>query len=297
MSTFSAVDSALSGFSLVRKSPMLILAWTGLYLVAMVLVGALVFLLAGGSILSMAAMGDDPDPAAVMAAMSGIWLVLLLAIPVFMIISAMFTAAVYRAILRPDERKLAYVTLGADEWRMILVGIIYFIIGAIVAAVIVGLFVGVAAVVGEAARGLVLFLLGLAALCLWIFLGVRISLAWVQTFAERRLNLFGTWSLTGGRFWPMFGMWLLAFVFAILVAIGATILSYIPLLAFGGMAALAQTASPDFAAMSGGIIVGLILYGLIQLVGSIIQSVVLYAPAATAYRQLTGDQATPEVFS
>lgn len=297
MSSFSAVDAALSGFSLARKRPMLILAWAGLYVAAILVIGLLALLLAGPSLMSLSTMTETEDPAALLAAMGGLWLLLLLFIPAFVLMGAMFLAAVFRSILRPDEKKFAFVALGGDELRLILVSIIYGLLFVAVLGGITGLVFGATLAVSDNLKALVAFILIVAGLCLALWLMVRMSLASVQTFAERRLNVFGTWNLTKGRFWPMFGMWVLVVVFAIIAALATMVLSYIPLLAGGGLAGLAQASNPDPATMTAGVIVGLIFYGVIQLVGTILQSVVMYAPAASAYRQLTKDDTAADVFT
>jgi hypothetical protein len=297
MLSFSAVDAALAGFRLAIKRPMLILAWTGLYVAAFAVIAVIAVLIAGPSFMSLAQMSDNADPAEALAAMSGLWLVFLLLVPVLLIFSAVFVGAIYRSILRPEEKKVAHVTLGPDEWRLVVVTLVYSVLGLVIGGVIVGVIVGATAVVGESLRGLVAFILIVAALCLGIWLGVRFSLVAAQTFAERKLNLFGSWALTRGRFWPMLGIWALTIVFAIITAIVVGVLSYIPLVAFGGFGALGQTANPDPSTMTAGIIIGLVFYGVVQMVGSIVQSVVTSAPAADAMRQLTVTDGAAEVFS
>ena len=49
------------------------------------------------------------------------------------------------------------------------------------------------------------------------FLSVRFSLAPALTFHTRRVNLFGSWALTRGRFWPIAGTYLLTFALTIVV--------------------------------------------------------------------------------
>jgi len=297
MSSFSAVDAALAGFTLARKRPMLILAWAGLYVAAIIVVGLLAVLLAGPSLMSLGALSGNEDPSAILSMMGGLWLLLLLIVPVLLLMSAMFIGAVFRSMLRPDEKKFAYVTLGGDELRLIVVSIVYMLLFLLCGGVIGGVIAGATMAVGDSLKGLVIFVLILAGLCLAVWLGVRVSLASVQTFAERRLNIFGTWTLTKGRFWPMFGMWVMAVIFVIIAAIVTLVLSYIPLIAGGGLAGIAQASSPDPSTMTTGIIIGMIFYGVIQLLGSILQSVIMYAPAASAYQQLTQDQGAADVFT
>lgn len=297
MSSFSAVDASLAGFRLVFKRPMLILAWTGLYVAAIVAIGLVAVLLAGPSLMSLGQMSETSDPTAVFAAMGGLWVLILLLFPILLITGAMFVAAIYRAILRPEEKKLAYVTLGPDEWRLVVVSLVYFVLAIAVGGGVVGLIAGASAVAGESLRGLVAFVLILAGIALWIWLAVRLSLVAAQTFVERKLNLFGSWALTRDRFWPLLGMWVLTIIFAIITVIVVTVISYIPLVVIGGFGALAQTSNPDPASMTAGVVIGLIFYGVIQMVGSIVQSVVTSAPAADAMRQLLPADGAAAVFA
>ena len=64
---------------------------------------------------------------------------------------------------------------------------------------------------------------GVVALFAWIavliFVPIRLSLAGPHTFADHRLRPFASWTMTKGRFWPMFGAYFLATVFALIVSI------------------------------------------------------------------------------
>lgn len=294
---FSAVESALAGFNLARKRPMLILAWTGLYVAAFAVLAVIAFLVAGPSLMSLADAAEQDDPEALLAGMGGLWILLAVFVPFVLLMSAMFIGAVYRAVLRPEEKKLAYVTLGGDEWRILAVTIVYTILAMAVGGGVIGVIAVVGSAVGDALGGLLVFLLVLAALVFGAWVSVRLSLVVVQTFAERRINLFGSWKLTAGRFWPMFGMWALTVIFAIILVIAISVLSYIPLLVGGGLAGLAQASQPDPSTMTVGIVIGLFLYAVIQMVGSILQSVVMYAPAAAAYQQLVGGVTQADTFN
>ncbi len=56
-----------------------------------------------------------------------------------------------------------------------------------------------------------------------IFIGVRFSLAFAQTFAEKKLRLLGSWRLTRGHFWTLFLSYaVLIVIFGLLSALVST---------------------------------------------------------------------------
>jgi hypothetical protein len=137
-------------------------------------------------------------------------------------------AAMNRAVLRPSDERYAYLRLGADELRQLLLLLLYagmFLaayVGVILVMVLVFTVIAlVASAFGQAVAGVVTALAAAIAVvgifCAVIFLAVRLSLASALTFATRRVNLFGSWTITRGRFLPMLGAYLLALLMAALV--------------------------------------------------------------------------------
>ena len=82
------------------------------------------------------------------------------------------------------------------------------------------MFTGRSAASGGAA---VMFVMVLFAALAW--LAVRLSLASPLTFETRRVNLFGSFALTRGRFWPIFGTYALLIALALVVFLLITVIA------------------------------------------------------------------------
>lgn len=191
------------GFGLIRAQPGLVAIWGALYLAATML--GFLFLMP-----MMKAMAvTPPNPAAMRPMMGMIWLYDL----VLLVVLAMIFAAIFRAVIAPDRRGFAYLRLSMDEVR--LVGLAFLLwIAAVVAMIVASLLIVLlTAVVGyvigargaAVALGIVLFVaLGGAA----IWAEVRLSIAFPLTLMRGRITIGEAWRLTAGRFWTLFGAYL-----------------------------------------------------------------------------------------
>jgi hypothetical protein len=301
---FNASECAFEGFRVVRKHPAAFAIWCLFYLLAVIVIAGAVLATMAPLILQFAhpaaAQGAPfgapfaapfAAPAQVAAVFQHNLPILLVGavvmIPLGMIWSAMTACAIFRAVLRPDEKAFGYLRLGADEFRIIGLYLQIFVL-----FLAVGLAGAVAIVAVEAAAGkgagavLGFLLLGLLALLAYVFVGVRLSLCGPQTFAERRIDLFGSWRVTRGHFWGLFGMYLLLVVFLIGFGIVNTLLQ----LPFRGLSA--QVAHGDVSGLPM-LIGGGLLYAIIAFVFGMLEVVVLAAPRAAAYRDLVPPKPEP----
>jgi len=248
MNEFSAVEAALSGFRLALKRPLLVLAWAGISFVATIVFFGLLALLFFPAFKELAAVSaggaTEPDPTTLMRAVLPMYLLL---IPFGLLVGAIQQCAVNRVILTPEKRGFAYLKIGGDEWRQILLSLVYILLGI---CWVVG-WVAVNAVTGLALRDagglLVGFIVQLLLFGLFIFLMVRLSLGSALTFTTKRVNVFGSWAATKGRFWPILGAYLLSFVLAIAaVIVMYLVMGIVMLIAFGGnFAALSAGSDPE----------------------------------------------------
>lgn len=295
MAEFSPVKTALTGFTILKEKPAAVAVWAGLavafYVVFVVLMIAVMGAGAIGALVSAGA-GGTPDLGAMGGGIAFALLLMLLFIPASMYVSSVIYCAVNRAVLRPDDGGSFYVRFGPDEFRVFLLLLIFvaLYIGFVIVCSIV---IGILGMLGGIGR----FIGTLAYLAALIYLATRMSLAVPQTFATGKLNVFGTWELTKGRFWPILGSYALMAVIAVGIAIVFIIVMSIlmAVLGMGSMMSAAGGGTPDVAAMLGGMGVGMILMIVLYLVLLGILIPITYSPPAAIYRDISGS-ATTEVF-
>lgn len=298
---FSATDAAFEGFRLVRRNPMALASWTLLYLVYTL---ATLFA-AGGMMRSMSvwmeqveALEAGPPPSSpealipimesYVAAMSHMaW-----AIPLSLVIGAVLMAAIARAVLTPGTGGFGYMRLGMDEVRVfvvtLVIAILYSIAAgiAVVAAAVIG---GIAISAMEGWGVLVMVLAVLAAIAFMIWLGVRWSLAVPITVDQKKFAIFDSFAATKGRFWPLLGMAVIAFVMVIIVSLLAGIVT-MPISMMGGMSMFGNMGDDptemfrNFNPTNPWMIASSVVNAFV----SALTVAVLYAPFSAAYRDIVG---------
>ncbi len=218
MAEFSIQDVAFTGFGVVRQHPKGLFAWWLFALAFSLLLGAVFVGLAGPDLGKLMAISGQPtaDPTQLMALMSRLAPAYVVFVVLVLTSNAILSAAMIRAVLRPQDDRYGYLRLGTDELRQL--GLLL-----LTSLVFTGVYFGVAIVVGlllavtRAATNMLLIVLFLSLAAVMLFLAVRLSLAAALTFDTRRINLFGSWGLTRGRFWRLFGTYLLVFALAAVV--------------------------------------------------------------------------------
>jgi hypothetical protein len=282
------------GFGVLRRRPLAVLVWGLIY--ATVVVG-MMFAMRPIFAMQASATQTTGDPQAALAnvgAMVGrIFLMELLVLVVF---TVLMTAA-QRTVLRPADSSFASIRVGMDEVRMFALTLLVFIgsyIGFVVLMMIVALIAGLlATAAGIAAVGIAMVLAMLVAFGLFVWLEVRLCLAFPLTLLRRKIIIGESWRLTRGRFWTLFGAFLVLFLALLvlwMVVAGVTQGAYWSELMRSGMnpqavqAAAARQAAAQLA-FSPVMIVGLVCGGL---VGGL--TVALFGGAvATAVRLLVDD--------
>lgn len=254
------------GFRLIRERIGAVAVWTGLYLVMNVAVVLALRPIMAGTLAAQAA-GVAPDPALMMAHMSqmfGLYLLLMIGLLV------LYTAAL-RAAVRPAESRFAYLRLGMDEVRMVLVALVLsvgFFLLYLALVLVVGVVGGVVAVAARGAAFPVFVVLGLVVLAVLILFYVRFSLAFALTMQRGKIVIGESWTLTKGRFWTLFAAYFVVglIVAAVsLVVLGLTQGSYIAEMASGGFrpeavqAAQRHQMEQQFGAITGLTVVGWVL--------------------------------------
>lgn len=233
-------DFAFEGFRIIREKPSRLLPWGLLTLLGFTASALIMWTLAGSAMgeLEQAATGNDQ--AALLAAYAKIGPAYALAFPINMLIQVVIACAIFRVVLHDAPLSLGGLRLGMDEVRQIGVTILFCIIFFLIylAAVLPGIIIGASfsAILGgpSTPAGMVGVFLGLIPTLLAIFyIGSRLSLCFVQSFDQKRINLFGSWALTKGHAGTMMLGYFLALATATIVFV----------LCLGIFAALAIAAS------------------------------------------------------
>jgi hypothetical protein len=212
--------------------------------------------MAGHEIVQLQAMRGQtpPDPTAAMAALPNVLLAYLAVIVIALPLNAVLNAAGARAILRPQESRFGYLRLGMDEVRLLLLALLILAVcigAAIAAGIAVSIPMLAISVASKSVAMAVRALLAIAVCCGAVYCAVRLSLAFALSFDTRRVDLFGSWSLTRRRFWPIFGTYLLIVALALVVLIlVAMINAAVAAVAGGGLAGVGQIFHPDISSLS-----------------------------------------------
>jgi len=233
LSRFSPVTAATEGFRVMRREPKAVVVWTVLWVVALSLV-SLIKLLTGGV---SAVTATQRNSAEILKSFGPLAVVL---VPTLLGLWVVTTAAVFRAVLRPDEKALFFIRLGMDEVRLALMTavacVLVVVLGGVPASVLLFLLNPLLAAVPTMARYIAI-VGAILSVCLEIWIAVRLSLIAVETFAERRFHLTAYWPLARGRFWRLFAAYLVvaAEVVSLLVASLAAVFLFTFITASVGM--------------------------------------------------------------
>jgi hypothetical protein len=303
MARFSVGDAALTGFRIVRAHPKAFAIWAVLQFIFSLGSALAVVSLIGPALAGVTA-GQGRDPAAALAMFRNLgpfYLAILFAV---LIITPIVNGAMNRAVLRPSDEGFGYIRLGEDELRQfglillgIGVGLVAYVILllAVVAAVMVPALMTARSVGGGTVWSVLLsVILGFFVVGLWIYVWVRLSLAPALTFATRKINLFGSWKLTKGLFWPMFGAYTVAFILVIVIQLTTAVVSLSLTTAGGGLAGLTH---PDLASAMNVFAPMRLISLAISAISSALVLPLIMTPPAAIYKSLPGSVSEIEAAS
>lgn len=291
MTAFSATDAAFEGFRITREKPRVLLIWAGFYLIISLLMPVLLVTMGGQNLMALEAQANNPnaDPQAALDNLAALGPLYAILIPMGLAVQAVLAAAVYRAILRPEDTGFGYLRLGQDELRLTVLTLIYFLL-SLAAVTIVVLLGGIGAGMAYGLLGSPLFGVGLGLffLGLLLYVAVRLSLAPVITFAERRISVFDSWALTKGQFWKLLGAYVLAIASVVVVLLLAMVIfmAIAAILAGGDIASVGKIFSPDLSSVAAYYTPPMVAYTIFGGFLNALYFAVLVSPAAVAYRAL-----------
>jgi len=286
MTTFSPVQAALEGVRMTRRKPLVVLAWAALYFAMLIVLGLVIAFAFGGTVRADLALlsrtNDVRELIDIVARRQGTLLPL---IAFAVALQSVISVAIMRAVVHPQERRLAYLRVGPEEGRQFVVALV----GWAVALVVTALPSAVLVLIGAGLISLgavetnrwveVLGAIAVAGLSIWF--GIRLSLLSITTFAEGKLSLRRTWMLTDHHFWHLLGMYALAVVLTILVGLAQTLVSGLILTFSGGIT------NPIMLALSG------LATMLLAPFFFTVQMVILTAAPARAYYDLHESELAP----
>ncbi|HET9161237.1 MAG TPA: hypothetical protein VFN88_11560 [Caulobacteraceae bacterium] len=299
MSEIALDRTVWSGFRLSRKHP----AAFGLWVIVDLALGlgptALIMALLGPNFFDVvrasAQSETKPDTSLLMGLLGRLTSLNSISLLATWVLYAMLYAAIFRAVLRPQQNRWGYLRLGKDEFLLfILIAMFYigFVALLAMAIFVVVLLTALAAAASQGFGLIVGVVLTLACGAALIWLAARLSMVLPMSFDQGRIRILEAWDLSRGHVKELLllavllvvlGVAIAAVLFAILTAaVGAFVASYADA---QGMATFMTQPTKD-------VIRELTPWGLAAAALSAIVStfglVIFTAPWAEAYRQIMG---------
>ena len=293
-----SIDFAFEGFRIIRQRPWLILFWGVLLLVGNGAVMLVLINMAGPALASLQNPGNSADPSASLAALQQLLPAYGVILPLAILLQSVLSCAIFRAVLEKPSSRFGYVRLGGDEIRLILLYIcfVFVMIGAEIVCVGAGAIAGallgvVLGMVSQTLAAVGMFVGISAGVIALIWVVLRLSLFAVQSFDQKKINLFGSWKLTKGHGWTLFGGYVVSFVMVLLVYLLCLIIFGAIVVGFNGgnFAAMTPVFGKGMTSMAAFMSPVMITYTILMnlFVSPLILAIMVGAPAA-AYKALSG---------
>lgn len=292
MAEFSATDVAFSGIRFVSHNPRAVAVWAGVQLVLSLVLGVVMVAIWGPSLAQLQTFGHPgatPDTAAAMAMVGRVWRMNAFILPLSLVLYSVIYATMARAVLEPSETRLGYIRFGMDEVRQGLLLLLWFVVcigaealGAIV--VLVPTLIVKLAFHGPSVLVMVLCILLVCAAAIYGL--VRLSLASPLTFDRRRVDLFGSWALTRGRFWKILATYLLVLGLGLVIGFLVIIISVAVAGVLGGLGAMASIFQPSMMTMGAFFLPARLAVTVIWALATPLFWALFFMPASEIYRQI-----------
>lgn len=224
MASFSTSDALASGFRLIGKRPLSVIAWGLVYLVIFVGPVALMLHSVGPALLGFlqaaaeaarSGAHHEPDRQQMMAFVTQMGLFRPVLFLAGLVSQTLVMGAIFRAVLEPRNRGFFGLRLGAKELWLALTSFVLAVLLVIFMIVICAALALVCALIvmglraAGAPEGLMAIPIALAViggLVAFVWIAVRFSLTLPMTFADGQFRLFESWALTRGHAGQLFVM-------------------------------------------------------------------------------------------
>jgi hypothetical protein len=227
MPTFNIEDAAFAGVGLLGRKPLAALIWAILWAILIALVTIpFVGILANLVTLYVRFQGN-PDPSLIAQQFAGLFAFIILTGLCSLVLGAVISCAVYRAVLTPEDSAFAYLRMGEQEINVLIVN---FVKALTIGAASFGMAMVLIAVELATSGGKIggpLDLIGRAVIqCVVFWLQLRLCMAGPMTFAERRFRLFESWTLTRGIVLRLLAVGVILFFIGLVVYLALATLGF-----------------------------------------------------------------------
>ncbi|NBB50911.1 hypothetical protein GVN24_21755 [Rhizobium sp. CRIBSB] len=208
--SFSPTEACFEGFRITRNRPGAIALWSLVWLAGLIAAGLTTIpFLAPYMNDILQSQGGPPSP----EVQAAIRMAGYASMPATLLMQAILMPAVYRSVLRPEQKGFGSLRVGMAEVRVLLV-----IVGiALVSTAVQVVSETLQPIVTEAAGALVWFGPSLLIFLFSVWFGVQTSLMAAATFDGGKISLKEPFALARRHFWPLLGMMVLSVVMALLV--------------------------------------------------------------------------------
>jgi len=210
--SFSPTEACFEGFRVTRNRPGAIALWALVWLAGLIAAGLVTIpFVAPFMDEILQARGGPPSP----EVQAAIRMASYASMPITLLIQAILMPAVYRSVLRPEQKAFGSLRIGKAEGLVLVViaGI------ALVSTLLQLASETLQPIVTEAAGALAWFVPGFLIFLFSIWFGVQTSLLAPATFAGAKIRLKAPFALARLHFWPLLGMMVLSIVMAMLVVL------------------------------------------------------------------------------
>jgi hypothetical protein len=283
MTRFSSADAAFEGLRVIKREPLAVLYWIGVWAVALAFI-ALVRLATGSPTAA-----HSTDSVGLIHRFGPLAIVLA---PTVLALWIMTTATVYRAVLRPGEHGWHLFKLGPDEARIAVLSALETVIFAALGGAPAYLLLVLLSPIFEALPSLnrlIAFTGFILTILIDMWIAVRLSLAPVQTFFRRGFPFADYWGFARGHYWRV----LLSYIILALELLVFILISGVVGLVFG-VSAEAAKAWHDTSLLRSAVLWILVPVGVVLIATAwVVPLTLICGCQAYAYRAIAAIRASP----